>query len=227
MRGKFAAHLLTDAFCLRVFIMKILLSHLGEVIVAEMAQRKRRETLNALGMTELADLEHVYEIDRFAHHECRLAPHDKYIFDGASRVDVVLWIKKHLAVALELKLGKTRLTKTRIDGEFLADCRLSHNDSRLAGNMMAILDRRFGNLAPKDGLSVELHDHVVPLAETWFIVTRQTVLNNWFDDGRPTFSENTECVAIGTLVEAFGGKTAFNNLVTELLEIDYFDAWIN
>jgi hypothetical protein len=92
--------------------------------------------------------------------------------------------------------------------------------------MMAILDRRFGELASKDGLSVEFPDHVVPLACDWFIVTRETGLNKWVGDARPAFSENTKCVAIGTLVEAFGGKTEFNNLVAELLAIDYFDAWV-
>lgn len=207
--------------------MPISLSHLGEVVVAEMADRKRCETVDALGLTEMADLNHICSIKRFAHHESRLARHQKYIFDGASRVDVVLWIQKNLAVALELKLGETRLTKTRVDGEFLTVCRPSHNDSRLAGNMIAILDRRFGDLAPKDGLSVQFGDTVVSLARDWFIVTRQSVLDRWIGDDRPEFSPNTKCIAIGTLVHAFGGKSSFNALVAELLDIDYFDSWVN
>jgi len=207
--------------------MPISLSHLGEVVVAEMAERKRCEMVNALGLTDLADLDHVRSIKKFAHHECRLARHSKYMFDGASRVDVVLWLQQNLAVALELKLGETRLTPTRIDGEFLTDCRPSHNNSRIAGNMMAILDRRFGDLAPPDGLSVQFADTVVPLARDWFIVTRQTVLDRWVGEDRPEFSPNTKCVAIGTLVQAFGGKLAFNSLVAELLDIDYFDSWVN
>jgi len=150
-----------------------------------------------------------------------------YTFDGASRVDVVLWIQENLAVALELKLGETRLTKTRIDDEFLTDCRSSHNDSRIAGNMMAILDRRFGDLAPKPGLSVQIADTEVPLARDWFIVTRQSVLDRWIGNDRPAFSANTKCVAIGTLVDAFGGKSLFNALVAELLDFDYFDSWVN
>lgn len=206
--------------------MPISLSHLGEVIVAEMAQRKRFETLEALGLTKLADCDHVRKIDRFVHYECGLAPYNNYIFDGASKVDVVLWIQKDLAVALELKFGATRLTKTRIDREFLTDCRLSHKNTRIAGNMMAILDRKFGEFALEDGLAVKVLGHEVPLARDWFIVTREKVLNRWDGDDRPSFSKYTECVAIGTLVKAFGGKTAFNKLVAELLKFDYFDTWV-
>jgi hypothetical protein len=136
-------------------------------------------------------------------------------------------LQPDLAMALELKLGATRLTKTRIDDEFLSNCRTSHNGSRLAGNMMAILDRRFGDLAPEDGLCVELGDANVTVAREWFVVTRQTVLNRWVGDARPCFSVNTKCVAFGTLVAAFGGKNAFNGLVAELLAIDYFDTWVN
>jgi len=206
--------------------MPISLSHLGELIVAEMADRKRCETLDALGLTQLADVEHVVSVKRFAHHECQLAQHGKFIFDGASRVDVVLWIQPQLAVAMELKFGETRLTKTRIDSEFLTDCRLSHNDTRIAGNMMAILDRRFNDLASKEGLSIEINKYVVPLARNWFLVTRKTVLDRWVGDSRPAFSTNTKCVTIGALAEAFGGRASFNALVSELLEIDYYDAWV-
>jgi hypothetical protein len=197
------------------------------MVVAEMANRTRCETMNALGLTDLADLDYVRSIGRFAHHECRLAPHYRHAFDGASRVDVVLWIQKNLAIALELKLGKTRLTKTRIDNEFLTDCRPSHNDSRIAGNMMAVLDRRFGDVVPKDGLSVQIGETAVPLHRDWFIVTRQSVLDRWIGDGRPAFSPNTKFVAIDTLIDAFGGKLRFNALIAELLDIDYFDSWVS
>ena len=92
---------------------------------------------------------------------------------------------------------------------------------------MAILDRRFGDLAPRDGLSVQLADAVVPLARDWFIVSRQSVLDRWIGEARPTFSPHTKGVAIGRLVQAFGGKSSFNALVRELLEIDYFDSWVS
>jgi len=207
--------------------MPISLSHLGEVIVAEMAERKREAMIHALGLTNCADLHHVRGIEKFAFSECKIAKHHGFIFDGASRVDVALWIQPQLAIALELKLGETRLTKTRIDDEFLIDCRLSHNKSRIAGNMMAILDRRFGNFAPPDGLSVELGSKAVTLSRDWFVVTRQCVLDRWGGDARPNFSANTKCTTIQGLADAFGGREPFNALVGKLLDIDYFDTWVN
>lgn len=207
--------------------MPISLSHLGEIIAAEMAERERTATVAALGITALADLDHVKSVNRFAFHECKLARHHGYIFDGASRIDVVLWIRPNLAVALELKLGTTRLTKTRIDEEFLSDCRTSHNGQRIAGNMMAILDRRFGDIATADGLSVELENTYVELSRDWFVVTRRCVLDKWTGNDRPNFSPNTSCVTIGELVAAFGGQQPFNTLVRKLLDIDYFQEWVN
>jgi hypothetical protein len=207
--------------------MPISLSHLGEVIVAEMAERERTAIVYALGLTESADLDHVRSVGTFAFHECKLGRHHGFIFDGASRIDVVLWIRPNLAVALELKLGTTRLTKTRIDDKFLRDCRLSHNDSRIAGNMMAILDRRFGVIAPADGLTVQLGETEVHLSRDWFVVTRQSVLDKWVGDDRPSFSPNTSIVTIGEFATAFGGQQPFNALVRELLNIDYFEKWVN
>ncbi|MCC9603742.1 hypothetical protein LOC67_24595 [Stieleria sp. JC731] len=207
--------------------MPVSLSHLAEVIVSEMADRQRMATIEALGLTAIADLDHVESVKTFAYHECKLARHHGYIFDGANRVDVVLWIHPTIAVALELKLGATRLTKTRIDNEFLLDCRTSHKGTRIAGNMMAILDRRFGGIAPEEGLNVEIGDGNIELSREWFVVTRQSILNKWIGDARPDFSPNTSCVTIGALVTAFGGKQRFNDLVGELLAIDYFDEWVN
>lgn len=207
--------------------MPISFSHLAEEVVAQMAERQRVATVNALGLTDCADLNHVQSVETFAFHECKLARHNGYTFDGASRVDVVLWIRPNLAVALELKLGATRLTKTRIDDEFLRECRTSHNGTRIAGNMMAILDRRFGKIAPADGLNVELGVALVSVSRHWFVVTRQSVLDRWVGDDRPDFSPSTVCVTIGSLVAAFGGKQPFNDLVRELLSIDYFDEWVN
>lgn len=203
--------------------MPISLSHLGEVILAEMADRKRYDILRTFGLDEAADLGFVNNLDRFAFPECQLAPHGGYLFDGASRIDVTFWIRPELAVACELKLGKTRLSKSRVNEEFLADCRLTHNRSRLAGNMMAILDRRFSSLAPVDSLSVVLGDKPVPLSRDWFVVVQQRVLDRWTGDSRPAFSEHTMCISINTIVDAFGGKNPFNALVESLLAIDYYD----
>lgn len=206
--------------------MSISLSHLGEIVFAEMANGKPESVLRALGLCEIADLDFVLSQDRFAFHETKLSPHGGYGFDGAHRVNVTLWIRPNLAVAYELKLGSTRLTKSRIDEELLKDCRLSHNDTRVAGSMMAILDRRFGSIAPSEGLSVELGDQTVPLARCWFIIVKRQVLERWTVDARPAFSDHTKYKTINEIVEAFGGREDFNELVGQLLKFDYFDKWL-
>jgi len=76
-------------------------------------------------------------------------------------------------------------------------------------------------------VNAELTGADVPLSRHWFVVTRQSVLDKWVGDDRPDFSPNTSCVTIGSLVAAFGGKQPFNDLVRELLAIDYFDEWVN
>lgn len=206
--------------------MPISLSHLGESIVAAMVNRKRREVIDALGLSDAADQDFVTELEQFAFAECRLSPHGDYIFDGASRVDVILWLRPDSAVACELKLGTNRLTKTRIDDEFLVDCRPSHGGKRLAGNMMAILDRRFGSHAPTQGLAVQIAQRSVPLADNWYVVVQPSVLTRWIGDAAPAFSNRTRCVSINAIVDAFGGKEPFNDLVGELLDVDFYDTWI-
>jgi hypothetical protein len=121
--------------------MPVSLSHLGEQVVAEMASRRPQEILDALSLRSPVDRSFVATLDRFALSEQRLAPHGHFLFDGTSRVDVVFHVSRCLAVAAEVKLGSTRLSKTRIDSEFLRNCRPSHHGKRLAGNMMSILDR--------------------------------------------------------------------------------------
>lgn len=106
--------------------MPIFLPHLGEVILAEMADRNRYHIVRTFGLDEAADLGLVDELDRFAFPERQLAPHGSCSFDGASRIDVTFWIRPELAAACELKLGRTRLSKSRVDDEFVADCRLLH-----------------------------------------------------------------------------------------------------
>lgn len=204
----------------------ISLSHLGETIVAAMANRRRLEVIDALELSDAADPAFVTGLDQFAFTECRLSPHGEYAFDGASRVDVILWLRPDSAVACELKLGTSRLTKSRIDDEFLADCRPSHGGQRLAGNMMAILDRRFGSHAPKEGLAVQIDRQSVPLADKWYVIVQPSVLARWTGGAAPAFSSRERCVSVNTIIDAFGGKQPFNDLVGELLAVDFYGAWI-
>jgi hypothetical protein len=129
-----------------------------------------------------------------------------------------------VATAFELKLGTTRLSKTRVDDEWLACCTSSHNDRRWKGNMMAILDRRFS--LPVDGdLTVELDGARHILTPTWFLVARRSTLSAWEGAG-PAFSENVRRLAFEDVVDGFGGREPFNALVAEILAIDFYREWV-
>jgi hypothetical protein len=128
-----------------------------------------------------------------------------------------------VATAFELKLGTTRLSKSRVDDEWLACCTSSHNDERWKGNMMAILDRRFS--LPVDGdLTVELDGARHVLTPTWFLVARRSTLSAW-KSACPAFSENVRRLAFEDVVEGFGGREPFNALVAEILAIDFYREW--
>ena len=217
--------------------MPILLTHLGEEVVARMANRKPMEFLKALGLDEGVDPEHVKttsEKGQFATAECPLAKLGDYGFDGASRVDVALWIKPNRAVALELKLGTTRLTKTRIDKELLADCQESgHKPPRISGSMMAILDRRFSQISEaarleseENGLAVRIPEEqaVVTLGQQWYFVTLAEVRKKW-KDAMPAW-ENAIPVTINDLVAETGGRSEFNAVVADVIPDDFYADWL-
>ena len=64
--------------------MPISLTHLGEAIVAEIANRSRRPFLNACGLLTSLDFDFVESVGQFAFHEVRLARIGNVIFDGYS-----------------------------------------------------------------------------------------------------------------------------------------------
>ena len=92
--------------------------------------------------------------------------------------------------------------------------------------MMAILDRRFGGLVNSDDLRVELEAGAVPVATEWLVIVRRETLRSWEGPGRPAFSTNTRIVDFGAIVEAYGGEHAFNDLVHELLDFNFYREWI-
>lgn len=48
----------------------------------------------------------------------------------------------------------------------------------------------------------------------------------WIRRGRPGLSRRCHVVPFEDLVPAYGGRDPFNALVRELLDVDYFGAWL-
>lgn len=205
--------------------MLLSLTYLSEAIFVEMVNRNRSTFSKVARLGNIAP-DFFAQTPTIAFREVPLEPYARRRFDGASRVDAVVTIAPGLATAFELKLGTTRINKTRVDDEWLAECTPSHGGSRWSGNMMAILERRFENVQPEGDLSVKVNnEQVFSLTRTWYVVARRSVLNSW-RNFRPKFSDHVQLLAFEDFVDAFGGKPAFNELVGELLNIDYYDAWI-
>ena len=207
--------------------MPISLPYLSEAIFVAMVNQKRDAFLRIAGLTGV-DIAYFSDADRLvAFRDASLLPYGGRAFDGASRVDVVVSIAPALATAFELKLGTTRLSKSRIDSEWLSTCKPSHADKRWSGNMMAILDRHFDEPAPDGDLTVAV-DTVRRFALTrdWYVVARRPTLTSW-RASKPNFSDHVQFLAFEDVVDEFGGKPAFNDLMGDMLNFDFYEAWVN
>ena len=204
------------------------LTHLGEALVVRMANTLRADFLDLCGLLDRADRAYVDGgIEPIAHGEVPLSPYSGYSFDGAHKVDLVVLLDRDLGVPFEVKLGDTRMTRRRVDEEWLNGCGLSHEGRRIRGNMMSVLERKFPDELPRDDLKVRLEpDRYVKLTREWFVIAKRDVLDGWREGVRPAFSPCFRPLAFESIVEHFGGKEKFNDAVHDLLSFDYYDTWI-
>ncbi len=207
--------------------MAVSLTHLGEALVARMANALRADFLDLCGLLGGADLDVAAGAGPIAHVEVPLLPYSGKGFDGLSRVDLVVLLDRELGVPFEIKLGNTGLNKSRV-ARWLDRCELSHGDTRIKGNMMSILERNFPDGLPRDDLKVRLEpDRYVKLTEKWFVIASKNVLDGWSGTARPAFSSRARLLDFESVVDRFGGKERFNDMVQDLLSFDYYDEWIN
>jgi hypothetical protein len=207
--------------------MAVELTHVGEAIVARMIEALRLRFLDLCDLSPCAD-EDLYRSTRpivFAN--VGLHPYSSVGFDGASRVDLVVLLKEDLGVPFELKLGETRLTKSRVDEEWLSGCKRSHQNKRFSGNMMSVLERKFPPEVPKDSLKAKINGRAVTLTDDWFVIARKRVVESWTGLAKPAFSARVRFMPFESIVGECGGKASFNSMVRELLTIDYFSAWVS
>ena len=199
--------------------MPIGLTHLGEAIVQKLIELRPDEFLKLCGRPQTGV--HGGRVFR----EVPLREYAGRRFDGASRVDLVVPLSPTEALPVEVKLGETRLSKTRVDTEWLSGCRTSHGDTAWAGNMMSILDQ----LIPAHATDQCLVGHVdgadYPLTQAWCVVVRQRTFAAWTGEGRPAFSR-ARIVSFDELVSAFE-PAEFNEIVRELVSFPYYETWIN
>ncbi len=207
--------------------MPVALTHVGEALMSTMIDSMRWDFVELCGLEGQADRSFLTDKARpVVKANVNLVAYAGLSFDGASCVDLVFRVKENLGIPFELKLGETRLTKSRIDEEWLSGCESSHKGKRWKGNMMSVLERKFPASLPPDVLRARLDDGELPLTTEWFIIARSRVIESWTGAAEPDFSPNVHLVSFEAIVERFGGKEPFNEMVRKLLSFDFYSAWV-
>jgi hypothetical protein len=164
--------------------MSLKLTHLGELLIAEMlsslTERRKLDRVRCarskVRLTE--DLQ--TDAPKFLPEKARLcvqAEARTYSCDGAQVVDVLCACNDH-AVALEAKLGDTRMTPREFKDRFCRPCEMSkHQPSRLRGRMVAVLD---GSLPFASSQVLALVDQrALPVDGNWWLVIRRNAWSGW------------------------------------------------
>jgi len=147
-------------------------------------------------------------------------------FDGAHKIDIAILDKAAFScIPCEAKLGNYRLGKTEFEKRFLGSCLTSHKNTRIAGSMIAILERKLPSTCLNSPVLVRHEGRDYQVTLPWVLILRKTVYDSWTKYGVPLLSHSCIHISFEAIVEALGGKTPFNSLVGELVNFDYYETW--
>ncbi len=162
-----------------------------------------------------------------ATHEVPLKSWNGRIFDGTHRIDVaVRGSAVSSCLAVELKLGLSRMTATAFNKRFLEGTSPSHFAKRVKGSMVSVLER----LSEESGdcpIYAELDGYQCSVEKNWVLVVRAKVAEQWSRKGKPELSDCCSLVVFEHIVEVYGGSARFNQAVSNLLDGDYYDEWLH
>jgi len=156
----------------------------------------------------------------FQNVEFKFSSGEQIIFDGQHRVDLCLLVNEEELIPLEVKAG-SELPKVKT-------CFLSHDNRRLAGNMLGILDRRFPDELSKSTLCVSLNGVGIKNfhATSWGIIAKRRNIAIWENPNASTFSTKPTLIALEDICSKVD-EDAFNKVAESILyEPSYFQSWI-
>lgn len=105
-------------------------------------------------------------------------PADGPRFDGMHDIDCALVFEKSV-LSIELKLGETRLSARDFAERFMSKApRLTHQDARIAGSMVALLDWN-GRTAPAGQPAFSLACTGLPVRARWLLMVREATWLSW------------------------------------------------
>ena len=204
----------------------IQLTQIGQRLLAEMLGRSPA-VMQALVQAAWSSTPARIPTELRAVADLQLTACGKFGFDGAHKINVAILAPTiHDCLAVETRLGLDRLGQRDFDKRFLQPCTGSHKNSRVAGSMIAILERKLPDPDERHAVQTEHAGETYRVRPRWALVVRQRTLDDWQAHGRLALSENCVPLSFESLVAALGGRDPFNALVADLLPRDYYAAWI-
>lgn len=204
------------------------LTDIGERIVKEMleAVASRRQLHSVQCQVTQANLEEDVgtATPKFFEDKARLKVSSAgrtYFSDGAQTVDILCCGPKW-AVAIECKLGDTRMTVAPFQQRFCNPCGISrHPDGRLTGSMVALLDRRL-RFPVEHIRAVLTPERSWPLRKKWWLVIREQVWKKWRN---PLPVQSARVLIFDDLVRIYGSRREFDKLVRHTVGTDFAGRW--
>jgi hypothetical protein len=107
-------------------------------------------------------------------------------FDGAHKIDIaILDDTRSSCIPCEAKLGNDRLGKREFESRFLMPCKTSHQQSRIAGSMAAILERKLPDACLNAPITVSHHGREYEVTSPWVLIVRKVIQDSWQKSGLP------------------------------------------
>lgn len=197
------------------------LNHIGEALVCELVNR------SSSVRSALTDAMEIDSSTFIAVAEIRLDACAGLIFDGGHKVDIcILDTEAKTCFPIEAKLGLDRLSKNEFAKRFIKPCETSHNDTRVSGGMISILERQLPAQCMNQDLYVTYLGEKYLVSAKWGLIARSAIHDKWSSNGFPTLSPNCKHLAFEKLARSYGDKSSFNRLITEMLEVDFHEQWV-
>ena len=159
--------------------------------------------------------------------EIRLNDCNPLIFDGAHKVDICLLdTSQKLCYPIEAKLGLDRLSRNEFKKRFLAPCGISHNNTRISGSIISVLERNLPGICKGHDLSVTYNNEHFRLTAIWGLIIRSKVAVRWSKNATPDLSQDCKIMNFEQLVLNNCSREKFNDLVYKVVNGDYYSSWI-
>ncbi len=197
------------------------LNHIGEALICKLINRS--DSVKSVLMKAME----IESSTFFAVPEIRLDACARLIFDGVHKVDIcILDRESKTCFPIEAKLGLDRLSKNEFAKRFMKPCKTSHNDTRVAGSMISILERQLPTQCMNQDLYITYQGEKYLVLEKWGLIARSVIHDKWLSNGFPTLSFNCKHLAFEDLASSYGNKGSFNCLVTEMLQVNFYEQWV-